>query len=71
MAPVHEIETVESIPESTPASIPSQDEIATLAYALWQQRGCPDGSPEVDWLKAEAELTGELNGRAGSSDVAP
>jgi len=70
MAPVQGIETVESSPESTPARAPLQDEIATLAYALWQQRGCPDGSPEVDWLKAEAELMGELNGRADSSDVA-
>jgi hypothetical protein len=60
MAPVHEIETVESIPESTPASIPSQDEIATMAYALWQQRGCPEGSPDVNWLKAEAELMVKL-----------
>jgi hypothetical protein len=32
------------------------DDIATLAYALWQARGCPDGSPEEDWFRAEAEL---------------
>lgn len=32
------------------------DEIAKLAYALWEQRGCPYGSPEVDWLKAERQL---------------
>jgi hypothetical protein len=60
MSRVHEIETVESMPESTPAPAPSQHEIATLAYALWQQRGCPEGSPDVDWLKAEAELTAKL-----------
>ena len=34
----------------------SQDDIANLAYALWQRRGCPDGSAEVDWLEAEAQL---------------
>ena len=33
------------------------DQIAVLAYALWEARGCPDGSPEVDWLQAERELT--------------
>lgn len=24
-----------------------------LAYYLWQARGCPEGSPDVDWHKAE------------------
>jgi hypothetical protein len=32
------------------------DEIATLAHELWQARGCPYGSPEEDWLRAEGEL---------------
>ncbi|HYI92135.1 MAG TPA: DUF2934 domain-containing protein [Bryobacteraceae bacterium] len=32
------------------------DDISLLAYALWQQRGCPDGSPEIDWLEAESQL---------------
>jgi hypothetical protein len=30
----------------------SQDRIAQLAYQLWQERGCPEGSPEVDWERA-------------------
>ena len=30
--------------------------IAKLAYALWQQRGCPFGSPEFDWVEAERNL---------------
>lgn len=30
----------------------SQDRIAQLAYQLWQERGCPQGSPEVDWERA-------------------
>jgi len=33
-----------------------QETIATLAYFLWQIRGCPHGSPEADWFRAEAEL---------------
>jgi hypothetical protein len=33
-------------------------DIATLAYALWQQRGCPEGSPEEDWVQAERQLHG-------------
>jgi Protein of unknown function (DUF2934) len=32
------------------------EDIAKLAYALWQQRGCPYGSPEFDWLEAERNL---------------
>ena len=31
-------------------------DVAALAYALWQDRGCPMGSPEEDWFRAEAEL---------------
>ncbi|HUJ22096.1 MAG TPA: DUF2934 domain-containing protein [Bryobacteraceae bacterium] len=32
------------------------EEIARLAYSYWQARGCPHGSPEEDWLRAEQEL---------------
>ena len=27
-------------------------DIAALAYELWQARGCPDGSPDEDWYRA-------------------
>jgi uncharacterized protein (DUF697 family) len=33
-----------------------QAEKAARAYARWQARGCPIGSPEEDWLEAEEEL---------------
>ncbi len=45
----------QSLEEITQQQI-SQDDIAQLAYALWQRRGCPDGSAEIDWLEAEAQL---------------
>lgn len=35
-----------------------QQAIADLAYELWQQRGCPVGSPEDDWNRAQAILQG-------------
>jgi hypothetical protein len=35
---------------------PSYDEIAMLAVQFWNERGRPFGSPEVDWLRAEATL---------------
>jgi hypothetical protein len=34
---------------------PEQD-IAALAYELWQGRRCPEGSPEEDWFRAEEAL---------------
>jgi hypothetical protein len=30
--------------------------VRALAFELWQARGCPDGSPESDWLRAEEQL---------------
>jgi hypothetical protein len=39
--------------------IPNQTEIAELARALWRARGCPDGSPDEDWYRAEQELTAQ------------
>jgi hypothetical protein len=32
------------------------NQIAPVAYEYWQRRGCPIGSPELDWLKAEEDL---------------
>lgn len=29
---------------------------ALRAYELWQERGCPHGSAEVDWYQAERNL---------------
>ena len=31
-------------------------EIAALAHHLWQARGCPVGSPDIDWFHAEQQL---------------
>jgi hypothetical protein len=31
---------------------PSQQEIAALAYELWQRRRRPEGSPDEDWFRA-------------------
>ena len=32
------------------------EEIAARAHQLWRARGCPEGSPEEDWLLAAQEL---------------
>jgi hypothetical protein len=40
-----------------PATIsPDQATIAQLAYLYWLERGCPIGSPEEDWSRAEQDL---------------
>ena len=38
------------------AGKPTHDEIAALAYSLWQARGCPEGTPGEDWVNAEKAL---------------
>jgi len=44
--------------ESTAVPVPGGDaaKIAGRADELWQARGRPIGSPEIDWLRAEEEL---------------
>jgi hypothetical protein len=36
--------------------VPTQDEIAKLAYSYWEQRGRRHGAAMEDWLRAEREL---------------
>jgi hypothetical protein len=59
-APVPSPSVQEELPENSEKSQPSetvsQEGIARLAYALWQARGCPDGSPEQDWFAAEQQI---------------
>ncbi len=52
---VFEIETPET-PAEASATPPTHEQIAALAKILWAERGCPEGSPEVDWLQAEQQL---------------
>jgi hypothetical protein len=33
-----------------------RQQVAALAYKLWQSRGSPLGSPEEDWYRAEEQL---------------
>ena len=36
------------------------DFVAKLAYRLWEERGRPFGSPEVDWFAAERAVYSSL-----------
>ena len=33
-----------------------EQDIAALAYELWEAKGCPEGSPEIDWFAALEQL---------------
>ena len=36
---------------------PTHEDIERRAFQLWQDRGCPLGSPEVDWKHADQEFS--------------
>jgi hypothetical protein len=50
-----------AVPEAVTASLAEftpneREEIERLAYSYWQERGCPHGSQEEDWFRAEEEV---------------
>jgi len=47
---------------SQPPIEPAREErVRQRAFELWEQRGRPIGSAEVDWFRAEKEIDAELN----------
>lgn len=50
---------------SDAALSPRHQEVERLAFRRWQERGCPIGTPEIDWLGAEEEL------KASGTEEAP
>jgi Protein of unknown function (DUF2934) len=55
--------TMES-PQTIVAVGSREQETAVAAYYLWQQRGCPTGSDQEDWFRAEALLKDPKNTEA-------
>jgi len=43
-------------PDTVVNQAPSDEAIARKAYALWENRGRPFGSPDEDWYRAMHEL---------------
>ncbi|HBJ82880.1 MAG TPA: hypothetical protein DDZ88_03190 [Verrucomicrobiales bacterium] len=37
---------------------PQAEQIAALAYKIWQEQGCPEGCDEMNWRLAEQEIMG-------------
>jgi len=48
------VRVVRSVPP--PPAAPTHEQIARLAYELWERRGRPFGSSDEDWVRAEEEL---------------
>jgi hypothetical protein len=44
-------------------------EVAERAYCCWHERGCPQGSPEEDWHRAERELREERRRRSAAASA--
>ncbi len=42
---------------------PSEDEIRTRSYLLWEREGCQDGKSEEYWLRAKTELEAEMEAK--------
>ena len=58
--------TSESKRKNRATAVSEPDHVAELAYTLWESRGCPIGTPEEDWFRAEQELApadGSANNR--------
>ena len=41
---------------SRPEAPVDPETVEAMAYQLWLQRGCPIGSDQEDWYRAEVEL---------------
>jgi hypothetical protein len=62
--------TVHDDTHSNPDLGPTDEEIALRAYQCWHARGCPHGSPEEDWRRAEQELRHERSRSRGTRTAA-
>lgn len=47
----------DELPAATNEIVITHEDIAKLAYAAWQENGCPEGADEEFWFRAEEELT--------------
>ncbi len=43
-------------------TLPQAEQIASRAYKIWQEQGCPEGCDEMNWRLAEQEILGASPG---------
>ena len=44
-----------------------QNQMQRLAFQFWLDRGCPIGSPEIDWYRAEEEIRNRVSGSGAAA----
>ncbi len=54
-------------PEQSNENDTIHEQVTALAHALWQERGCPEGTPEVDWFRAEELMRPEAGKTMGAA----
>lgn len=74
----HSTALVEALPAEPISSdqevgfLSEQEQIAILAHSYWKERGCPEGSPEQDWFRAEEVIQlGKLAKNVGRETNSP
>jgi len=45
-----------------------REAIGRLAYFYWEERGCPNDSPDEDWFRAEAEVRCRIDAAASHNE---
>lgn len=53
---ISEVTTEPNTPRQATKNLPSHQEIELVAYKIYLQRGCAEGSALQDWLQAERQL---------------
>lgn len=53
--------------ETQPTAPADEATIAVLAYQLWLERGCPIGSDQEDWFRAEEILKSRKDDKLAAS----
>jgi hypothetical protein len=51
--------------ESVQSELQRHELTKQAAFFLWEQRGCPLGTPEVDWFRAEKEMRAKTEQPSG------
>jgi len=54
----------------TRTTIPTNEEIQTRSYLLWEREGCQHGKSEEYWLRAKTELEAEAKQKVEAASMA-
>ncbi len=55
--------------EPLQSDVEQHQQIEVAAYYLWQERGCPFGTPEVDWFQAEERASDHSGSDTGNPGI--